>query len=213
MSLVDVLLSNKQVMLSLVMVGGILLFALTLAVGPSIFEAGKQIMARRKAKQAALRARKIKAQRKRAALAKARARAQAANPAAAAPLPPGVRAVYPGEEELPVAAMADASAQASAPESAAAPVAAAEAADVAAAPEEVAEAEENAEAKSGEFEPETDLQNLLNSVFTNDEQNERFAVLLRDTEVISAETLLALARKVAADLGASSGYPAERQPQ
>ena len=99
MSLVDVLLSNKQVVLSLVMVGGILLFALALAVGPSIYETGKQIMARRKAKQAALRARKIKAQRKRAALAKARARAQAASAAGTDSLPAGVRAVYPGEEK------------------------------------------------------------------------------------------------------------------
>ncbi len=211
MSLVDVLLSNKQVVLSLVMVGGILLIALALAVGPSIFETGKQIMARRKAKQAALIARKRKAQRKRAALAKARAQAQVTSATAATPLPPGVRAVYPGEDEAPVMAATDTSAE----PLAAAPVAVTStpATDAVptdgAAPEEASETED----KPDEFEPATDLQNLLDSVFSNDEQNERFDVLLRDTENISAEALLALARQVAADLSARNGVYAERQPQ
>ena len=221
MSLVDVLLSNQQVILSLVMVGVVMLFAFGLAVGPSIFTAGKQIMARRKARRAALIARKRKAQRKRAAM--AQAKAQALSAAATNPLPPGVRAVYAEQGEIPMLATAEAPAE----PAAAAPVAATteanttETAATSAAPattdaaaaeqadegEEAAETEEN----SGEFEPATDLQNLLDSVFTNDEQNERYEVLLRGVEVVSAESLLTLARQVAADLRAQNGYQAEGQ--
>lgn len=215
MSLINVLLSNKQVVLSLVMVGGILIFALALAVGPSIYATGKQIMARRKAKQAAqlARKRKAQAQRKRAALAKAKA--QAALAAGMPPLPPGVRAVY-SDEAAPLLATVDESVEATDEQPvAAAPVAVttdAEAADETAA-DETEETEESTEEekKPDEFSPETDLQNLLDSVFTNDEQNERYEVLLRDTEVVSAEALLTLARQVAGDLRARNGYRAERQ--
>ena len=54
---------------------------------------------------------------------------------------------------------------------------------------------------------------MLDSVFANDEQNERYAVLLRDTEVVSAESLLTLARQVAGELRARTGYQTEGQPQ
>ncbi len=207
MSLVDVLLSNKQVVLSLVMVGGILLFAFALAIGPSILETGKQIMARRKAKQAALIARKRHAQRKRAALAKARAQAQVTTSTAATPLPPGVRAVYPDAGEIPVLATAELAAETISEPAAAATDGATEA------PADASEETAEGENKPGEFEPSTDLQNLLDSVFANDEQNERYEALLRDTEVVSAEALLTLTRQVAADLRARNGYRTEGQPQ
>ena len=176
MSLIELLLSRKEVVLSLAVIGLILLALVMLALTPALIRSWKKRTARQKAEKAARIARNKKNKRKQ----------QRAN---ATPRP------------RPIEVLAEQNT--SAPETVSPPVIETHAVPpppvietpIVLAPEE--DEEEIPEVTSS-------LQDVLDSVFTDDENVSRYEVLLKDVEPVSAGAVLDLAAQVADELAALS---------
>lgn len=193
MSLIEVMLARKEVLISLMIVGLVLVLAIVLAVGPGIYRRWKKLSARRKAARAARQAEAMKAKaakkkRGRAVTsdtdeeeAEADADAEEEAEAPAAVEPSGEKATTPAPAEG-VAAQ---------------PEPGAEGAAEASSEEEKSEEEE----KSSEDVVASAMQDILDSVFVDDDVSGRYDVLLQGIEVGSAEELLTMASRIAAELG------------
>lgn len=166
MSLISLLLSSKEVVLSLVVFGLILLLIVILALMPVLRGRWKKRMARQRAKQAEELARRKKSQiNKQRALAAAKKRALEANMALIVPIDAGTDIV---------------------PE----PI---QASDIVPSAETTPEPETVEQAES---ENPSSLQNVLDSVFIDEEADLRFQNLLKGTEPVSAQALAELADNI-----------------
>lgn len=174
MSLIELILSRKEVVISLVFVGLIILVACAVIVGPAVRRSMKKRAAQRKAREAAKELQKKQEAAKR--------KAQQRRKRQLEPAPE----VAPHADEQLVAAVAEApSTQV--------------AVDVPTATPPQEQTEETPETDSA-----SDMQDILSSVFMDDEADSRHAVLMRDVEVPNAEELLEFARKIASELGGVS---------
>ncbi len=197
MSLIEIALSRPEIIIILAAIGLILLVSVLMLVVPPARKAWRRKMAERRAKKAARLARLKKANAKRNAQV-ARRGVIVSDPA----LPPAFAAeeaavsLPAGTGATPAVAEAAAPAAAGATAPGAAPAAAE--AQPAAVVEPVAEAQPE-EAAS---EDANSMQDILNSVFADDESASRYEVLLRDIEPITADELLEMANKIAAQLRA-----------
>ena len=166
MSLISLLLSSKEVILSLVVFGLILLLIVILALMPVLRGRWKKRMARKRAKQADELARRKKSQiNKQRALAAAKQRALEANMALIVPSDAGTDIV---------------------PE----PI---QASDMVPPAESIPEPETVEEVES---ENPSSLQNVLDSVFIDEDADLRFQNLLKGTEPVSAQALAELADNI-----------------
>jgi hypothetical protein len=222
MSFIEVMLSRREVVLSLALVALVLFFAALLAILPVLRKRWKRIQAQRKARQAA----KIAQLKKKKAAAKiAYQKKQAEEAAAQAEAEEdGLGLVIDPVEAAPLGASAATSATApvvtvqAAPTPASAPAATATASPIT--PSTTAEgtavtpagtpapfhAEEKPAEEEEEQEDDGDLAGLLD-VFVDEEANARYEVLMRDVEVMSAEELVEMATKLKDDLRARRNAP------
>ena len=219
MSLIEVLLARKEVLISLVVVGLVLLSAVGLAFGPGIFQRWKKSSAKR----AAARAERI-AEAKRTEAKKKRGRARKATPApaeaideadeeeAVTPAPAVTPATVAATTAKPAAATTAKPTPAAAASAKPAPAAAPGDAPVAAPAEAQAKPvdEEATETPTEEAEEEekssgntmaSAMQDILDSVFVDEDVSGRYDTLLQGIEVGSAEELLDMANRIAAELG------------
>jgi cytoskeletal protein RodZ len=213
MSLIEVLLARKEVLISLVVVGLVLLSAVGLAFGPGIFQRWKKSSAKR----AAARAERI-AEAKRTEAKKKRGRARKATPAPAEAIDEAdeEEAVTPASAVTPATVAATTAKPTPAAAASAKPAPAAAPGDAPAAapaeaqadpvdeeatetPTEEAEAEE--EEKSSGNTMASAMQDILDSVFVDEDVSGRYDTLLQGIEVGSAEELLDMANRIAAELG------------
>jgi len=180
MSFIEVMLSHKEVLFSLIAVVLILFIAVALAVMPALSRSLKRAAAQRKAKQAEHEAAQLK--KKRAAQGKPAQRK---------------RAVVVANQQQEATATVPADVPASKTE---APLI------VAAANTEITPAAATPtepEAQPAEAEASTDIQSILNAVFVDEESDSRYEVLLQDVDAISGAELLEMATRVAAALRAA----------
>ncbi len=185
MSLTEVLFSRKEVLISLIVVGLVLLSAIGLAVGPSLYRRWKQIAEKRKETREARLAKREQTKRD---LQAAAAQQLARQIAEAQGIAPAAEVEETPEEPPPPDAAAEEAPPAAADEASAEETPAAEAETE----------EEKQEEETGV--PASAMQDILNSVFVDDEVDSRYDVLLQGVEVGSAEELLTMATKVATDL-------------
>lgn len=201
MSLIEVMLARKEVLISLIVVGLVLLSAVSLALVPAFLRRWKKMSARRQAARAAR-----LAEAKRATTKKKRGRTRTATPKPA--IAEAVDDVE-AEEDEPEAPAAEKPAEvATASATSAAPAASGEPADPAATPEATAEAETETASEDEEEEQEKSadstvsaMQDILDSVFVDEDVSGRYDVLLQGVEVGSAEEILSMANQIAAELG------------
>jgi hypothetical protein len=193
MSLIEIALSRPEIIIVLAAIGLIVLASVLMLVVPPARRAWRRRMAERRAKKAARLAKLKKANAKRNAQA-ARRGVIVSDPA----LPPAVTA-----EEASVSLPASTGAPTAAPAPAAVSEPAAQA-QPAAGVQPAAEAPAAAEAQPTETvtEDANSMQDILNSVFADDESASRFEVMLQGIEPITADELLEMANKIAAQLRA-----------
>ncbi|MFN8564494.1 MAG: hypothetical protein U0703_23390 [Anaerolineae bacterium] len=198
MSLIEVMLARKEVLISLMIVGLVLVLAIVLAVGPGIYRRWKKMSARRQAARAARQAEAAKAK-----AAKKQKRGRAVTPAMADEDDEAEADAETEEVAEAPAAVEQSGAKAPAPAPAEAvaaqPEPGAEGTAVEAASEEE-KSEEEKEKSAGEGVASA-MQDILDSVFVDDDVSGRYDVLLQGIEVGSAEELLTMASRIAAELG------------
>ena len=207
MSLIDVLLARKEILLSFVVVGLVMLAAVILVVAPAMIKTGKQSMAKRKARQAAKLARKSKIARdKRTARARSAPKPRPVPVAAIETLPESperqAAASEPSDQPVRTTPVVTLSTESFQPDLAS--------------PESVLEgpAGDTTDTETpDETKEDSTLQSILDSVFTNDEMHARYDTLLRSFEVDTAETILTTAKQVVAELRAWRGYHAAERRQ
>ena len=185
MSFISLMLSQQQVVISLVLVGLILLAAVSLMVGPALYRSWKRAAARRKAHQAEQAARRKKA------------KAQARKRTAQADSAPAKRATVIANQR---GASAQTAAVTTEPTSVKTAEPVAETKPAVSVPVPAPVAETKATQPETQSDDAADVQDILNSVFADEGKNERFEVLMQGVEVPSAEELLALASRVNAQL-------------
>ncbi len=197
MSLIEVMLARKEVLISLMIVGLVLVLAIVLAVGPGIYRRWKKMSARRQAARAARQAEAAKAK-----AAKKQKRGRAVTPATADEDDEAEADTETEEEAEAPAAVEQSGAKAPAPTPAEAVAAQPEpgAEGTAEAASEEEKSEEEKEKSSGEGVASA-MQDILDSVFVDDDVSGRYDVLLQGIEVGSAEELLTMASRIAAELG------------
>ncbi|MFN8449875.1 MAG: hypothetical protein U0521_15140 [Anaerolineae bacterium] len=197
MSLIEVMLARKEVLISLMIVGLVLVLAIVLAVGPGIYRRWKKMSARRQAARAARQAEAAKAK-----AAKKQKRGRAVTPATADEDDEAEADTETEEEAEAPAAVEQSGAKAPAPAPAEAvaaqPEPGAEGTAEAASEEEKSEEEKEKSAGEGVA---SAMQDILDSVFVDDDVSGRYDVLLQGIEVGSAEELLTMASRIAAELG------------
>lgn len=193
MSLIEIALSRPEIIIVLAAIGLIVLASVLMLVVPPARRAWRRRMAERRAKKAARLAKLKKANAKRNAQA-ARRGVIVSDPA----LPPAVTAE---EASVSLPASTGAPTAASAPAAVSEPAAQAQ---PAAGVQPAAEAPAAAEAQPTETvtEDANSMQDILNSVFADDESASRFEVMLQGIEPITADELLEMANKIAAQLRA-----------
>jgi type II secretory pathway pseudopilin PulG len=189
MSIVDVIFSRPEVILSLVFVALVLVAAVGLAVGPGIYRKMKKRSEARKAARAARLARQKQKNAKR----NRNGGKQTAQPRRKRPAKVVEEEDEPGEvedegEEAAAAEEKEAEKPAEPTPAPAPPLPL------------VAAAQSTPEEKPAEPEAVSDIQNILDSVFVDEEANARYEALMRNIEVSSVEELVALASKVAGEL-------------
>jgi hypothetical protein len=191
MSIVDVIFSRPEVILSLVFVALVLVAAVGLAVGPGIYRKMKKRSEARKAARAA----KLARQKQKNAKRNRKGGKQAAQPRRKRPAKVVEEEDEPGEAEDEGEGEEAAAAEEKEAEKPAEPT-------PAPAPPLplVAAAQSTPEEKPAEPEAVSDIQNILDSVFVDEEANARYEALMRNIEVSSVEELVALASKVAGEL-------------
>ena len=197
MSLIEVMLARKEVLISLMIVGLVLVLAIVLAVGPGIYRRWKKMSARRQAARTARQAEAAKAK-----AAKKQKRGRAVTPATADEDDEAEADTETEEEAEAPAAVEQSGAKAPAPAPAEAvaaqPEPGAEGTAEAASEEEKSEEEKEKSAGEGVA---SAMQDILDSVFVDDDVSGRYDVLLQGIEVGSAEELLTMASRIAAELG------------
>ena len=181
MSIVDVIFSRPEVVLSLAFVVLILLAAVGLALGPGIYRRMKKRAADRKAAKAAAKLAQQKKARRKGKGGKGKAQ------------PRRTRVVEVEEEEADDAdAVSDEDEQ----------PAVAASTEAEAPPLPVLPAAPPEPEKPAENELTSDIQDILDSVFVDEEANARYEALMRHIEVSTVEELVALANRVAGELRA-----------
>jgi hypothetical protein len=193
MSLIEIALSRPEIIIVLAAIGLLVLASVLMLVVPPARRAWRRKMAERRAEKAARLAKLKKANAKRNAQA-ARRGVIVSDPA----LPPAVTAE---EASVSLPASTGTAAAASAPAAVSEPAAQAQ---PAAGVQPAAEAPAAAEAQPTETvtEDANSMQDILNSVFADDESASRFEVMLQGIEPITADELLEMANKIAAQLRA-----------
>ena len=216
MSFIEVMLSRREVVLSLALVAFVLFLALVLAVLPVLRKRWKRMQAQRKARQAA----KIAQLKKKKAAAKIAYQKRQAEEAASTEedLLEGIEPapeIQPGEAVATTAPVVSVQAAPAAAPAAAATVTAspitpsttAASAEGTAAPGTPAPFHPEEQAAEEEEAADDDLQSILDDVFVDEEANARYEVLLRDVEVMTAEELVEMATRLNADLRARKNVP------
>lgn len=216
MSAVDLILSRPEVIISIAFVVVILLSALGLAIGPRYYRRWKKHQAQKAAKLAEQKAAKAAAKQaaaQKAAAQKKRQQAKGGKPQKQRQRPaapdadtdaaePEETAVAPAAAVATPAAVSAPASEATAEATAAtAPVSADAAPATPAAESSPAPAAETS-ATAGLEDTMNSMQDILDSVFVDEEANSRFAVLMQNVDVSSADDLLVLTHQIAGELRA-----------
>ncbi len=188
MSLIDLVLSQKVVILTLAIIGLILLLAVGIVVLPIIRRKQKQWAAQRRVR-----------------LAEKAAQAEQQKQQKHQELKHQKRDAQKDRAAVPAVVLRSADQQSEEPETVAVtPQVEPEPATATEAPVQQVAAEETtaeaSETESTERSAASDVQDILDSVFVNDEEDSRYEVLLRGIEVVSSDELLAMATRIAAEL-------------